>query len=462
MNTSQTLTLMIFLVTYAGIAVGHIGRLKLDRTGIALLGTIALLATGVTPLDQALSYINFPSLILLFSLMIASGELQKSGFYHWVALRIAGELNQPRRFLFLLMVTTGLLSAFLNNDVICFAFTPVVTGALLRKRLNPIPFLMGLAFASNIGCALTIIGNAQNVVIGQIAHLEFGRYMLWAAVPVCLSFLGAYGVILWITKNEWNIPVGWDFKTPPEKEISMDWYNTWKGLVVIGLMVALFFTTAPRYLIGLVGAGILLTSTRIKSQKILKRVSWQLLILFTGLFVVVGAFEASGLAQKMLASLNQWGLNLANPYLLTLSTGILSNLINNSAAVMLLVHIVDLSQPLNGYLLALSNTFAGNLLVIGSVANLVVLQGAGKFNIRISFMQFARYGIPTVVLSFLILLGWTYVALYWRVQTSTPLRSGRQTSPAAQSESALHASPSELPPVLFPPPSLWLHIGSPS
>lgn len=412
MNTHQTLTLIIFLVTYAGIAVGHIGALKLDRTGIVLLGTIALMATGIMTLDQALSYVNFPSLILLFSLMVASGELQKSGFYRWVALRIAKEMDRPARFLLWLMAVAGLLSAFLNNDVICFAFTPVVAGALLRKRLNPVPFLIGLAFASNIGCALTIIGNAQNVVIGQVAKLSFGRYMLWAFVPVLLSFFSAYGVILAMARGKWALKTDHAFKLPPEKDVPMDWFSSYKGLLVVGLMVAFFFTSVPHYLVGLIGAGILLASTKIKSQKILKRVGWQLLILFAGLFVVVGAFEASGLAQKMLTALRGWGWNLDNPYLLILTTGALSNLINNSAAVMLLVRMVDLSQPLNGYLLALSNTFAGNLLVIGSVANLVVLHGAGKFHIPIGFGTFARYGIPTVILSFLILLAWTFGVLH--------------------------------------------------
>jgi Na+/H+ antiporter NhaD/arsenite permease-like protein len=402
----RSATLIIFCVTYAGIALGHIWGLKLDRTGIVLLGAIAMLAFGCVSLSHAVQAVNYPSILLLFSLMIIASQLHFAGFYHSVARKISEFLERPPFFLALLMLTSGILSAFLNNDVICFAFTPVVATALLRKRMNPLPFLIALALSSNIGCALTIIGNAQDVLVGQIAHLSFGGYILWVAVPVTLSMVTAYCIVYFLGRKHFYLPENSDIPTPPEDDTP---FNTWRAIKGVGItciIVILFFTPLPRYLVALSAAGILLCSHRLESKKVLSGVDWQLLVLFIGLFVVVGAFHDSGLAIEGVDWLKKSGVNLQNPYVLALTTGALSNLINNSAAVMLLIKVVDMSDPLHGYVLALSNTFAGNLFLIGSVANIIVVQGAASLGVKITFKDFAKYGIPTALASFVFLMLW--------------------------------------------------------
>ncbi len=401
--------LIIFITTYAGIAAGGIRGLKLDRTGVALLGAIAMLGLGEITLNQAISSINFESILLLFALMVISSQLQHAGFYHKMAEFISRFLNNPTLFLFILMFTAGILSAFLNNDVVCFAFAPVIIIALLKKRLNPVPFLIALALSSNIGCALTIIGNAQDVLIGQLGKLSFGGYMLWAAVPVTISMLLSYIVILILGKKSFflqiNIP-----QTSLEKEFYQlkPWRMT-KGLIAVTAIIILFFFPIPKYLVALVAAGILLCSHKLESKDVLKLVDWQLLILFMGLFVVVGAFSYSGFGVNLIEYMKKLGIHLNNSYTLAVTTGVLSNMINNSAAVMFLVHIIDLTKEVNCYILAMANTFAGNFLLIGSVANLIVVKEAKDLNINISFMQFAKYGIPSATISFIILISWVFI-----------------------------------------------------
>lgn len=393
-------------MTYVGIAIGKIRGLKLDRTGITLLGAIAMLAFGCISLPDAVLSVNVQSILMLFSLMVIAAQLHYAGFYHKVADRISQYLDKPALFLAILMLTSGILSAFLNNDVICFAFTPVVTISLLRKRLNPVPFLIALALSSNIGCALTLIGNAQDVLVGQIAHLKFGGYMLWVAAPVCMSMAAAYGLIYLLGRKDFYLSANSNLPSPPEDETPFDSWRTIKGIGIICIIVLLFFTHLPQYMVALTAAGLLLCSHRLESKKVLALVDWQLLVLFISLFVVVGAFHSGGLATQGVKILEEAGIDLRNTYTLAITTGVLSNLINNSAAVMLLINVVDLHNPINGYVLALSNTFAGNLFIIGSVANIIVVQGASAYGVKISFKEFARYGVPVAIASFCFLLMW--------------------------------------------------------
>src|SRR5512135_3765705 len=175
----HTLAIVIFVATYAGVAVGGIPGLALDRTGIALLGAIAMLATGILTTDAAIRSIDIPTILLLYSLMVLSSQFRLGGFYTWIAVRITGFMDRPLRFLLVMMAVCAALSAVFTNDIICLAFTPVLTAALLRAGLNPVPFLLGVAISSNIGSAATIIGNPQNMLIGQLGRLDFGHFILW-------------------------------------------------------------------------------------------------------------------------------------------------------------------------------------------------------------------------------------------------------------------------------------------
>src|SRR5579864_2238207 len=193
--------LAIFTITYLAIAIGHIPGLKLNRAGIALLGGIAMMIFGGVSTEQVISYINWPTVFLLFGFFVISAQLCLSGFYDKVATAIAAGLSHPGQFLLVLMAATAGLSAVLNHDIVCFVFTPIVCAALLRKQLNPVPFLVALAISSNIGAAATLIGNPQNMMIAQLVPLTFGHYMLWSGVPVLFALGSAYGIIWFLSSR---------------------------------------------------------------------------------------------------------------------------------------------------------------------------------------------------------------------------------------------------------------------
>jgi Na+/H+ antiporter NhaD/arsenite permease-like protein len=400
------LVVIIFLLSYIGIALGWIPVLTLDRTGIALLGAIAMMSFGPLSLSDAVHAIDFSTILLLYALMIISAQLRLSGFYTWVALKITIFLERPRFFLAVMMTTSALLSAVLANDIICLAFTPVLCAVLLRSRLNPIPFLIGLAVSSNIGSAATIIGNPQNMLIGQMGELRFGAFLLWCIPPSLLSLGAGYMVVCRIYRNS--------FIRDRDKvsiETHQEWpaFNIWqssKGIMAVIVLIILFFTDIPREISAIGIAGILLCSRKMKSRQIMHLVDWHLITLFFALFIIIQGVTVERIPDIIITTLNQRGIELRNTYMLTAISAIMSNLVSNVPATMLLIRFLEHGNPVQWYTLAVSSTFAGNLIVIGSIANLIVIEQAQNYGITIGFREHARVGVLTTLVSLLILIFW--------------------------------------------------------
>jgi Na+/H+ antiporter NhaD/arsenite permease-like protein len=400
----NTIILIIFAVTYLGIAMGRIPGLKMNRTGIALLGAIAMMLFGGIKTAQAVSYINWPTICLLFGFFVISAQLRLSGFYDVIANSLANQLSHPARFLLILMLASGGLSAFLNNDVVCLVFAPITGAALLRKNFNPVPFLIALAISSNLGAAATIIGNPQNMMISQVAHLPFGGYLVWSIVPVLFAMAAAYGII-WLMSCKRLHAVASAVESAPLGEVyAYNRIHTIKGMIILAVVIGLFFTSLPKEIVALGAAGIHLASTKFRTEELLGLVDWSILVLFMGLFIVAGAFQSTGYGLSAVHWLAHGGYNLNAPVTLVLTTAALSNLIGNSAGVMLLLKMVDVTQQSVPYILALSNSFGGNLIIIGAVSNIIVAQQARDMNIKIGFWDFARLGIPVTLVALAILL----------------------------------------------------------
>ena len=397
--------LAIFAATYIGIAIGHIPGLKLNRVGIALLGAIGMMIFGDISTADTISFINGPTICLLFGFFVISAQLRLSGFYDKVAERLASQLGNPARFLLILMLVTGGLSAFLNHDIVCYAFAPITGLALLRKQINPVPFLIALTISSNIGAGATLIGNPQNMMIGQAAHLNFGHCLLWSIGPVVFAMIAAYAIIWLLSRKNLRASLG------VQNESSQQNYpfsrpHTIKGIIILIAVIGLFFTSIPKEVIVLAAAGIHLASTKFRTEDLLGLVEWPILVLFIGLFVVAGAFQSTGYGEYAIHRLAQDGFNLNAPANLTLTTAALSNVVGNSAAVMLLLKVVNLTGSATPYILALANSFGGSLIIIGSVSNIIVVQQAREMGIKISFWDFARLGIPVTLAALAGLLAW--------------------------------------------------------
>jgi Na+/H+ antiporter NhaD/arsenite permease-like protein len=397
--------LAIFALTYLGVAIGHVPGLKLNRTGVALLGAIAIMIFSGLPTATVVGFINWPTVLLLFGFFVLSSQLRLSGFFDKVANDVSARLGNPGRFLLTLMLVTAGLSAFLNHDIVCFVFAPVVATALLKRRLNPVPFLIALAVSSNVGAAATPVGNPQDMMIAQETGLDFGRYVLWCITPVLLALATSWAIIWMMSRRdlESTAPVRTHVSSRP---VPFNRPHTIKGLIILGLVIVFFFSSVPKEITALTAAGIHLASRKYRTEDLLAQVDWPILVLFTGLFVVTGAFQAAGYGERAVHWLARGGLNLQSQPILAVVTAALSNLINNSAAALLLVKVVHMDRPSTAYVLALANSFGGSLIVLGSVSNIIVVQRSRELGIRISFRDFARLGVPVTAAAMAVLLAW--------------------------------------------------------
>ncbi len=397
--------LLIFALVYLGMMLGGLPRLHLDRTGVALLGAIAVVGMGVMSPQAAAEAIHLPTILLLFSFMVISAQLRLGGFYTWVTHSVSGLDLAPAALLAVVIAVVALLSAVFSNDIVCLAMAPILLDACVRKRLNPVPYLLGLACAANIGSALTLIGNPQNMLIGETLKLPFGAYTLEALLPVSLSLLALW---FWLKRSlSTDAP---QLAAHQVDVIALDRWQSAKGLAVAAALLLVFVCTDwPRDVSALVGAGLLLLSQRFHSSKVMGQVDWELLVLFMGLFVVNHALQLTGLSVQGVAQLAQAGVDLGQPALLFAASLLLSNLVSNVPAVMLLLPLAK--APWAGPLLALVSTLAGNLLLVGSIANLIVVDAARRQGIVIDWRQHAKVGVPVTLLSLTFTAAW----FAWRI-----------------------------------------------
>jgi Na+/H+ antiporter NhaD/arsenite permease-like protein len=380
---------------------GEIPGLALDRTGVALLGALVLVATErVTP-ASAWGSVDVPTLTLLFGLMVVSAQFRLGGFYTWLTRRIVAAPLDPPALLAAVVVVSGALSALLANDIVCLAVAPLLVEGCARRGLDPVPFLLALACSANVGSAATLIGNPQNMLIGQTLRLSFGGFLKDALVPSAVGLVLVWGIVLLTARGRWAART-----PPPAVDASpLDRWQTAKGLVVLGLLVLGFlFAPVPREVLALGAAALLLTSRRMASRDLIGLVDWHLLVLFIGLFVVNHAVAQHGLAARATVSLRAAGVDLGDMRWLFPATAVLSNLVSNVPAVMLLLP--HARHPLAGPILALSSTLAGNLLVVGSIANIIVVDQARALGVRIGWREHARVGVPVTLATLLVAAAW--------------------------------------------------------
>jgi Na+/H+ antiporter NhaD/arsenite permease-like protein len=408
-----TAIFIIFCIVYLGMILGGLPFLQLDRTGIALLGAIALIGVEAVTPERAAQSIHLPTLILLFSFMVVSAQMRLGGFYSWVTRALAALPLSPPLLLAALIVVAATLSAVFSNDVVCLAVAPVLIEACLARRLDPVPYLLALACAANVGSAATLIGNPQNMLIGETLKLSFGGYISQALAPVLLGLAVTWAFIAWQTRGRWAQALAAADEAASERreDAPFDRWQTAKGLSVSAALLAvfLFVPSWPRDVAALTGAGLLLMSRRLHSTKMLGLVDWELLILFIGLFVVNHALRETGIAAGIVADLAAAGVDLERPGPLFAATLVLSNVVSNVPAVMLLLPVAE--HALAGPTLALVSTLSGNLLIVGSIANIIVVDAAARRGIRIDWRRHARTGVPVTLATLAICAA----SLWWRL-----------------------------------------------
>lgn len=404
------LLLAVFVLTYIGMALGRMPGMRLDRTGIALLAVVCLLVSGLLEVDQAGQWIDLPTLVLLMGLMIISAQFAAAGAYDALARRLVNARLSSQALLGLTIATAALLSALLANDIIAFAMAPIIAEGTRQRGLDPRPFLIGLACACNTGSAATLIGNPQNILIGQAGQLDFWAFAAVCAVPALLATLVVWLVVGWV----WRQTLAAEPSRPAESGVLLraNGFSTWqtsKGVVAVLALLLLFTTSQAKEISALLVAAILLMSRVQASRDMLGAVDWHLLLLFACLFIVTGSLSLTGLDQQAMAWLLGSGWDLEQPWLLAPLMLVGSNSVGNVPLVILMLSVWPQASEQALYAMALLSTLAGNLLIVGSLANIIVVERAAQVGVTLSFRAHARCGIPITLISMALALAW----LHW-------------------------------------------------
>jgi Na+/H+ antiporter NhaD/arsenite permease-like protein len=395
-----TSALLIFAATYLVLVTGELPGFRVYRTSAALIGAVCMVVFGVLPPDHLLGVIDFPTLVLLFSMMVVAAALRLSGAFRWVADAVLHRAARPHLLLAVVIALSGVLSAFFVNDVVCVVLTPLLLDVLLPLRRNPLPYLIALATAANIGSAATIIGNPQNMIIGSLSGISYRAFAAALALPALAGLVLAYALIAWIFRTELH---GDAVTELPRRPVRLHGWLVFKnGGITLLLLIALI-AGAPIATSAAAAAAWVLFTRRVKPAKVFALVDWELLVMFAGLFVVVGGIEHAGLHAWIQHRLATLPTLLSDPWFAAASVA-LSNLVSNVPAVLLLKPVIPaFANHEHAWLvLALTSTLAGNLTIPGSVANLIVVEAARRRGVEVGAFSYMRVGVPLTVLSVLI------------------------------------------------------------
>jgi Na+/H+ antiporter NhaD/arsenite permease-like protein len=386
---------LIFAGTYLVMAVGRLPGFRVDRTGAAIIGASLMLAANVLSVEEAYAAINYDTIMLLFGMMIVVANLRLSGFFAVVSGWVVEHARRPLLLLAGVAFVSAFFSAFFVNDTMCLVLTPLVLDITERLRRNPMPYLLAVAMAANVGSVATITGNPQNMMIGSFSRIPYRTFAAALAPVAAMGLVLTVLVIALVYHREFRkeapLPI-------EHRVIRVDGLLMWKSLVVSAGMVVFFFAGLPVPKVAVIAGALLLVTRRVKPEKIYREIDWGLLVLFIGLFIVIAGLEKTGVAAKLFAAASRYHLERAAP--MSFFTAILSNLVSNVPAVLVFKGFVPhLPDAVRGWLtLAMSSTLAGNLTLLGSVANLIVVQKA-RHTVKISFWEYAKAGIPVTVVT---------------------------------------------------------------
>ncbi len=387
--------LIIFAVTYAIFAAGRTPYFRVDRAGAAVIGAALLIATRVLTLGQAFRAVDYRTIVLLFGMMILVANLRLSGAFALVNAWVVERTRRPIVLLAAITGVSGVLSAFFVNDAVCLVLAPLVLGITKALRREPLPYLLAVAMGSNVGSVATITGNPQNILIGSfsgIGYLDFAR----ALSPVAaVGLVVVAGVISVAYRREFYSGARLKMEPP---QVRLVRGLAWKSALTAVVTIALFFKGLPAAEVALVAGAFLLVTRRIKPERVYAEIDWSLLVMFTGLFVVVRGVQDTALFRDLPALAERMGLSHA--VALSAASAVLANVVSNVPSVLLFRSIIPhLGNPRQGWLvLAMSATLAGNLTILGSVANLIVIQRVRR-EVHIGFWEYSRVGIPVTILT---------------------------------------------------------------
>jgi Na+/H+ antiporter NhaD/arsenite permease-like protein len=401
----ELIAIVIFCVTYLLISGRRLNFLPLNRPAAALLGTVLMVACGVMTPAQAYRAVDYDTLVLLLGMMIISAYLYLAGFFEWASGWILRRAATPQGLLLSLILTSGVLSALLVNDSVCLMLTPLVVAVVARGQLPLTPYLLGLAMSANLGSVATLVGNPQNMIIGHMSRMPFLRFSA-SMLPVALAALAIEYLVLQLAFA--GVLKKTVIQRPQRESAPLDRRLLIWTCIVLALVFAGFLAGLDLSWTALSGGAVLMVVARRDTHEVLKLVDFHLLVFFAALFVVVEGLNGTGLPDQIYQRLHGFfGASSARQAWSFAFLSVLgSNVFSNVPFVLVAGKwVANFAQPeLMWKVMALSTTFAGNLTILGSVANIIVVESA-RSKVEVGFWDYARVGIPVTILTTIIGMG---------------------------------------------------------
>ncbi len=398
-DTRKVAALVIFVASYLALAIGKVPELNIDRAGVALVGAGLMVASGVLPLEDAYKAIDLDTITLLLGMMIVVASLRLSGFFAVATTWVVEHAKTPMILLCAVTATSGIFSAFLVNDAICLVLAPLVLELTLRMGRKPAPYLLAVAMASNVGSTATITGNPQNIMIGSFSQIPYATFAFTLGPVALVGLVITVGLVALLHRGEFS---GGGQMTAAGVNIRVNRVLVARALVATALMVVLFFLGQPPAKAAIIIGGLLLLTRRVKSERVYAEIDWSLLLMFAGLFIIVAGAQHALLTPDLIAQVGRWHLDQVP--ILSGVTAVLSNLVSNVPAVLMMKPFVQsLHDHATAWLtIAMASTLAGNFTILGSIANLIVVQKAATRGVVISFWDYFRVGAPLTVITLVI------------------------------------------------------------
>jgi len=403
---SRAIAVAAFVASYVGLALGRVPGFRIDRMGVAIIGAAVMVVSGAVPWADAVVAVDAPTLVLLFGMMIVTAYLRLSGFFGLVMTWALRRARTPLALLAAVVVASGVLSAFFVNDVVCLVLAPVVLQAARELALPPVPYLVALATAANVGSVATLTGNPQNMLVGSFSGISYRSFLAHEAPIAVIGLVCVFSVVALVYRRHLpNAPL----EIAPNARLAVHYPLLWKTIAAVSVMLLAFLAGVPIAIVAVAGAAVTLVTRRVNPDKVYREINWALLVLFAGLFIITAGLEHSGATERLLS----WAaaMNLHRPIVLTVVTALVSNVVSNVPAVLLFKPlIVSFGDPRRAWLvLAMASTLAGNLTILGSVANLIVVETARSARVEIGFVEYCKVGVPLTLVT--LLLGWLVFAL---------------------------------------------------
>jgi len=395
----ELLAIVIFCLTYLLISGRQVRILPLNRPAAALLGTVMMVAFGVLTPQEAYHAVDYDTLVLLLGMMIISAYLFLAGFFDWAADWVLRRAKTPQALLVYLIFASGILSAVLVNDIACLMLTPLVVTVMVRGRLPLAPYLLALAMSSNLGSVATLVGNPQNMIIGHLSKISFLRFSA-SMVPVALACLMVQYALLHVGFR--RVLRGAVIHRPTGQPPPLDRRLLLLTFSVLALVFGGFMAGLNLSWTALSGGALVMVLAKRDTHPVLKLVDWHLLVFFAALFVVVEGLSKTGLPDQLYRAVQPlFGSSVASQaWNFAWFSNLGSNLFSNVPFVLVAGKwMANFAQPeLMWKVMALTTTLAGNLTIVGSVANIIVVESA-RGHVELGFWDYARYGIPVTLLT---------------------------------------------------------------